>query len=103
MNGVSVNRLRGVDDFRDVEVTLHRRGGTEQHRAIAIIKRRHVTFAHGQTDHRHGLVAHAGDVKMALALSVQTFLAHVAMPALQHDLEQSPHGFGSGVMAHEIQ
>src|SRR5258708_40098586 len=40
-------------------------------------------------------------MEVTLALAIQTFLTHVAMPAFEHHLEKSPHRFGGRGVAHE--
>ena len=45
-------------------------------------------------DRGHGLVAHAGDVKVAAALPVEAFLAQIALPAFQQEAQEAQAGGG---------
>ena len=77
--------------LREVIERQFRRGNTatENERAIAIITADVVARLRLNGNGGERLMAHAGNVKVALALAVEILLAQIAMPALEQDRKES--------------
>ena len=67
-----------------------RRDSAAEHQpAVAVVRANVIAFHHRQAERRQTFVAHAGNMKMTFALTIQILLAQIAMPAFQEKGEKA--------------